>query len=251
MNIKEKQLQVPMLAIEGLCVTKDATTILDTISLTIPTGVMAALVGPNGAGKTTLLHTILGINRSYTGTIFIWGEPFSRVSSQIAFVPQRTSVDWDFPVTVSDVVMMGRYVHMKWFARPTEKDYAAVEHALHMVGMFAYKDRPIGKLSGGQQQRVFIARALAQEPLIYFMDEPFAGIDSTTEHDLMVLLKAERDKGKTVVIVHHDLETLAHYFEWVVLLNKKIIASGPVNEVFIKEHVITAYGRWCSYLQQV
>lgn len=217
--------------------------VLVNVSCALKEGVLCALIGPNGAGKTTLLKTILGLEKPQAGIITLFGQPYSAVRSRVAYVPQRATVDWDFPATVFDVVMMGRYHKLGWFVRPQRLDHDVVWHALHQVRMEAYAHVPIGNLSGGQQQRVFLARALVQEADLYFMDEPFAGVDMASEQTIISILKAMRDEGKTIVVVHHDLQTLYSYFECALLINRSSIACGSLDEVLTEKHLYATYGR--------
>jgi manganese/zinc/iron transport system ATP- binding protein len=220
------------------------------IDLEVPAGVLMAIVGPNGAGKTTLLKSILGLLKPAAGQVLIYGKPYDQQRSLVGYVPQRGSVDWDFPTTVQDVVMMGRYGALGWLRRPGKRERLAAEDALEKVGMAAYAGRQISQLSGGQQQRVFLARALVQDAHIYFMDEPFQGVDATTERAIVELLRALRQAGKTVVAVHHDLQTVPEYFDWVTLLNIRRIASGPVAEAFSEENLRQAYGGRIGFLRE-
>ncbi len=228
--------------LKNITVTYNNTTALEDISLEIPQGRLVGIVGPNGAGKSTLLKAIMGLCRLSSGSISILGKPFNKIYQKLAYVPQRASVDWDFPINVYDVVMMGRYGHLGWFGRPGKKDKEIVLDALKKVDMLELKDRHISELSGGQQQRVFLARALAQEAEIYLLDEPFSGVDAKTENAILDILKELCDTGKTVIVVHHDLNTVSAYFNWVVLLNKKLIAVGPIKETLTPENVQKTYG---------
>jgi len=218
------------------------------IDLAVPSGVLMAVVGPNGAGKTTLIKAILGLLRPAAGSILIHGRPYEEQRRLVAYVPQRGSVDWDFPTSVLDVVMMGRYGELGWVRRPGRRERELALQALEQTGMHAFAGRQISQLSGGQQQRVFLARALVQAARIYFMDEPFQGVDATTEVAIVKLLQELRGAGKTVVVVHHDLQTVAEYFDWVTLLNVRRIASGPVREVFTDENLRLAYGGRVAFL---
>jgi len=218
------------------------------IDLEVPTGVLMAVVGPNGAGKTTLIKAILGLVRPAAGQVLIYNKPYNEQRRMVGYVPQRESVDWDFPTNVLDVVMMGRYGHLGWVRRPARQERALALEALDKVGMHLFADRQISQLSGGQQQRVFLARALAQDAQVYFMDEPFQGVDATTERAIVTLLQELRAAGKTVVVVHHDLQTVPEYFDWVTLLNVRRIASGPVDEVFTDETLRLAYGGRVAFL---
>jgi manganese/zinc/iron transport system ATP- binding protein len=212
------------------------------IDLEVPKGVLMAVVGPNGAGKTTLLRSIMGLITPAAGQVLIHGERYEPKRRLIAYVPQRESVDWDFPTSALDVVMMGRYGDLGWFRRPGKREREMAAVALSRVGMEAYAHRQISQLSGGQQQRVFLARALVQDSEVYFLDEPFQGVDATTEDAIVAVLKELREQGKTIVAVHHDLQTVPEYFDWVMLLNVRRIASGPVNEVFTESNLRLTYG---------
>jgi len=220
------------------------------IDLDVPASVLMAVVGPNGAGKTTLIKAILGLIHSAAGQVLIYGKPYARQRQLVGYVPQRESVDWDFPTSVLDVVMMGRYGHLGWVRRPGQVERALAFEALDKVGMRPFAERQISQLSGGQQQRVFLARALVQDALVYFMDEPFQGVDATTERAIVTLLQELRAAGKTVVVVHHDLQTVPEYFDWVTLLNVRRIASGPVDEVFTEENLRLAYGGRVAFLSR-
>ncbi len=227
--------------VEDLSVAYDRQPVLWDIDLDIPSGILLGIVGPNGAGKSTLVKTALGLVKPLSGDVRFMGEPYSKVYKKIGYVPQKGSVDWDFPTTVFDVVLMGRYGHIGWLRRVGKKDRQATRDALEKVGMFEYRNRQISELSGGQQQRVFLARALVQDADIYFMDEPFAGVDVKTERAIVGLLKELKANDKTVIVVHHDLNTVKDYFDWLTLLNIKVIAHGPVDEVYTKENVRRTY----------
>ncbi|MCR2045666.1 metal ABC transporter ATP-binding protein [Anaerosalibacter massiliensis] len=211
------------------------------IDLEIPGGVLMAIVGPNGAGKSTLIKTMLNMIEPVTGDTKFWGESYEKQRKKIGYVPQRGSVDWDFPTNVLDVVTMGTYGKLGWIKRPGKKEKEKAIEALEKVDMLSFADRQISQLSGGQQQRVFLARALVQNADIYFMDEPFQGVDAKTERAIINILRELRSMGKTVVVVHHDLQTVQEYFDWVTLLNKVIIDSGPVEKVFNEENLMKAY----------
>ena len=200
-----------------------------------------AIVGPNGAGKSTLIKSMLGFLKPVSGNVLFFGKPYSAVRKRIAYVPQKGSVDWDFPTDVFDVVMMGRYGELGILKRPKKEDYDKVEKALEEVGMLSFAHRQISQLSGGQQQRVFLARALVQNSDIYMMDEPFQGVDAKTEKSIVSVLQKLRDLGKTVIVVHHDLQTVKSYFDEVTLLNIKVVASGPVQEVFTENNIKQTY----------
>jgi len=220
------------------------------VDVTAPAGTLMAIVGPNGAGKTTLIKAILGLAPAAAGQVLIDGQPYSEQRQIVGYVPQRGSVDWDFPTSVLDVVMMGRYGALGWFKRPGTKERAQALAALEKVGMAAYANRQISQLSGGQQQRTFLARALVQDAQVYFMDEPFQGVDATTERAIVELLKELRGAGRTVIVVHHDLQTVPEYFDWVTLLNVRRIACGPVEEVFTDENLRLTYGGRVAFLSR-
>jgi len=218
------------------------------IDLQLPPGVLMAIVGPNGAGKTTFIKSVLGLIKPVAGQMLIYGKPYEQQRRLVGYVPQRGSVDWDFPTSVLDVVMMGRYGHLGWFRRPGRDDRERALEALDKVGMARYAERQISQLSGGQQQRTFLARALVQDAQVYFMDEPFQGVDATTERAIVDLLKELRAAGKSVLVVHHDLQTVPEYFDWVMLLNVSRIASGPVGKVFTEENLRRTYGGRIGFL---
>jgi manganese/zinc/iron transport system ATP- binding protein len=221
------------------------------LDLDVPPGVLMAIIGPNGAGKTTLIKAALGLIKPTAGRVLVYGKPIAQQSRLVGYVPQRTSVDWDFPTTVLDVVMMGSYRSLGWVRRPGKAQLDLAVEALEKVGMLEFADRQISQLSGGQQQRVFLARALVQHAEVYFMDEPFQGVDAATEKAIVVLLKEMRASGKTLVVVHHDLQTVSEYFDWVTMLNVRSICSGPVAEVFTEENLRQAYGGRIAYLKAV
>jgi manganese/zinc/iron transport system ATP- binding protein len=212
------------------------------VDLVVPTGVLMGIVGPNGAGKTTLIKAILGLVRPAAGRVLVRGRPYAAERGAVAYVPQRGTVDWDFPTSVLDVVMMGRYGSLGWVRRPGRREREAALEALRKVGMEELAGRQISQLSGGQQQRAFLARALVQDAEVYLMDEPFQGVDATTERAVVEVLRSLRTARKTVVAVHHDLQTVPEYFDWVTLLNVRRIASGPVDEVFSEENLRRTYG---------
>ncbi len=220
------------------------------IDLDVPEGILMAIVGPNGAGKTTLIKSILGLIKPAAGNVLIYGKSYAAQRHMVGYVPQRGSVDWDFPTSVLDVVMMGRYGELGWFKRPSARDRKLAYDALEKVGMQEYAQRQISQLSGGQQQRTFLARALVQDAKLYFMDEPFQGVDATTERAIIEILQNLREQGKTVIAVHHDLQTVQEYFDWVTLLNVRRIASGPVSEAFSSENLRRAYGGRIAFLKE-
>lgn len=233
--IESKQESSYVVEVEDLTVAYEAKPVLWDIDLKIPSGTLLAIVGPNGAGKTTLIKAMLGLVKPVTGSVRFLE------TDRIGYVPQSGSVDWDFPTTVEDVVLMGTYGKIGWFKRPRKEDKELTLDMLRKVGMENYANRQISQLSGGQQQRVFLARALAQEADIYFMDEPFKGVDAKTERTIVDLLRELRSRNKTVVVVHHDIQTVAEYFDWVTLINLQLIATGPVREVFHEENLKKTY----------
>lgn len=239
--------EVRAVKVEKLTVHYDRTPVLWEIDFEIPKGLLVGIIGPNGAGKSTLLKTLLGILKPLSGTVSFLGKSYREVQKQIAYVPQRTSVDWNFPIQVLDVVLMGRYGKLGSLKWVSKEDREAAEKALDRLGMLPYAKKQISELSGGQQQRVFLARALLQEADLYFMDEPFAGIDMATEKTLIELLIALKNEGKTLFIVHHDLTTVKSYFDWVILLNTCLIDCGPVEKVFHDDNLKKAYGN-AAYL---
>ena len=230
-----------IIEVEDMTVAYHIKPVLWDVDLDIPKGVLMAIVGPNGAGKSTLIKAMLDLIKPISGNVLFNGASYKSQRKHIGYVPQSESVDWDFPADALDVVMMGRYGELGWLKRPKAKDKELAMEALEKLGMGEYADRQISQLSGGQQQRVFLARALVQEADIYFMDEPLKGVDAKTEGAIIELLKELRDQGKTLIVVHHDLQTVEEYFDWVVLLNTQIIASGPVEEAFTDENIRKTY----------
>jgi manganese/zinc/iron transport system ATP- binding protein len=218
------------------------------VDLAVPEGVLLAVVGPNGAGKTTLIKAMLGLVEPAAGRTLIYGRPYAEQRRLVAYVPQRGSVDWDFPTSVLDVVTMGLYGRLGWFRRPGRSEREAALRALEQVGMEELAGRQIAQLSGGQQQRVFLARALVQDAEVYLMDEPFQGVDATTERAIVTLLQELRAAGKTLLVVHHDLQTVPEYFDWALLLNVRRIAAGPVETVFTEENLRLTYGGRVPFL---
>lgn len=211
------------------------------VDLDIKRGKLTAILGPNGAGKSTLLKAMLNLIPISSGKISFFGKPYKEFRKDISYVPQSESVDWDFPTDVLDVVMMGTYGKLSWIKRAGKKERELSLEALKKLGMEEFVDRQISDLSGGQQQRVFLARALVQDSEIYFLDEPLKGVDAKTEKEIMKILKELRDSGKTIIVVHHDLRTVEEYFDEVILLNKLVVASGSVREVFTEENINKAY----------
>lgn len=212
------------------------------IDLQVPSGILMGIIGPNGAGKSTLIKAVLGLVRPAAGTVLIHNRPLREQRRITAYVPQRGTVDWDFPTSVLDVVMMGRYGNLGWLKRPGKRERELSLAALEQTGMQDFAARQISQLSGGQQQRVFLARALVQDASVYFMDEPFQGVDARTERAIVEVLHRLRAQGRTVIAVHHDLESVAEYFDSVLLLNVRRIAAGKVSEVFTEENLRVTYG---------
>ncbi|MDR2884089.1 MAG: metal ABC transporter ATP-binding protein [Deferribacteraceae bacterium] len=236
--------------VEDLTVSFDNTPVLWDIDMEIPKGVIMAVIGPNGAGKTTMLKSILGLTKPNAGQIFIFGKPAEKQRRLIAYVPQKASVDWDFPISVLDMVLMGTYSNVGWILRPSKASKQRAIDALKQVGMLAFKDKQIGALSGGQKQRIFIARALVQEADIFLMDEPFQGVDLATERAIVEILHDLKERGKTVAVVHHDLQTVREYFNWVFMINVRRIAVGPVNKVFTEENLRLTYGGKSGFVER-
>lgn len=241
----------PVIDVTDLTVAYRDRPVLWDIDLQVPHGVLLAIVGPNGAGKTTLIKAMLGLVQPAAGRVLFNGKPYPEQRRLVGYVPQRGSVDWDFPINALDVVLMGRYGALGWFRRPGKREREMALEALEKVGMSAFADRQISQLSGGQQQRIFLARALVQDAQLYLMDEPFQGVDATTERAIVALLHELRAQGKTVVAVHHDLATVPDYFDWVTLLNVRRVAHGAVAEVFTEHHLSLTYGGRIGFLPQL
>ena len=241
----------PPLEIHDLTVAYHKKPVLWGIDLVVPRGKLVGIVGPNGAGKSTLIKAAMGLMPMSSGWVKVFGEPVKKNLTRIGYVPQRESVDWDFPVSVMDVVLMGRYGHLGLLRRPSKQDRDIARESLDKVKMLPYANRQISNLSGGQQQRVFLARALAQESDLYFMDEPFAGVDAATEAAIVELLHELKARGKTLMIVHHDLPTARSYFDMLLLLNMRVVAFGPTNEVFTHDLLQSTYGGRLTILSEV
>lgn len=229
--------------IKNLSVDYDIEPVIWNINISIEKSKMTAIVGPNGAGKSTLFKAILGLKKQLTGNI----EIFDMDNKLLSYVPQSSSIDWDFPATVFDVVLMGRYYELGWFKRPTKKDKDIAMEAIKKVKLEEFKNRQINDLSGGQKQRVFLARALAQETSLYLLDEPFQGVDAHSEKMIVKILKELVQEGKTILVVHHDLQTIKEYFDNVVLINQNIIACGKVDDVFTEENIKETYKQRENY----
>jgi len=246
-----QQAENPALEVHDLMVSYDKKPVLWGVDFTIPKGSLCGIIGPNGAGKSTLIKAIMNLVEVSSGYVKLFDKELHEVRKQISYVPQRESVDWDFPASVLDVVLMGRYSRLGLFKKPRKADKDAAMKALEMVGMEAYVKRQISQLSGGQQQRVFLARALTQEADIYFLDEPFAGVDAATEKAIVTILKELAQKGKTILVVHHDLQSVETYFDWVLLLNLRLVASGPIQEAFTPALLEETYGGKLTLLSEV
>lgn len=240
----------PAVEVEDLTVAYRDKPVLWDVDLTVPSGVLMAIIGPNGAGKTTLMKAILGLVPTAAGQALIFGKPYKQQRHLVGYVPQRGTVDWDFPTTVRDVVLMGCYGRLGWIRRPGRLERDQALEALNKVGMAEFAQRQISQLSGGQRQRVFLARALVQDAQVYFMDEPFQGVDATTERAIIAILQELRARGRTVLVVHHDLQTVPEYFDQVTLLNVRRIASGPVAEVFTEANLRSTYGGRIGFLNR-
>ena len=233
--------QTPAIQIRDLTVAYKQKPVLWDIDLEVPTGVLLGVAGPNGAGKTTLIKAMLGLIKPISGQVLLFEKPIKTQRKRVAYVPQRNSVDWDFPTSALDVALMGRYGHLGFFRRPGQKDKKIAYEALETLGMTEYADRQISQLSGGQQQRVFLARALAQQADLYVLDEPFVGVDTTSAKVIITYLKRLKSEGKTVVVIHHNLQSLQSYFDWGLLLNVRNIGCGPMKDIFTKENLALAY----------
>lgn len=240
-----------VITIEDLSVSYERKRVLSNIYLHIEAGHVYGILGPNGAGKSTLFKAILGLIEISTGTIKVNNLPIETQRKEVVYVPQKTEVDWSFPATVKDVVLMGRYPHKKVFSRLSAADHAKAQAAMEELGITELEKRQIGELSGGQQQRVFLARALCQEADIFLLDEPFVGVDITTEEKIVQVLQRLASEGKTLLVVHHDLSTVNTYFDQVILLNQRLIAYGPMEETFIEENIAKAYSGQLPILHQM
>ncbi|UVI29365.1 metal ABC transporter ATP-binding protein [Paenibacillus spongiae] len=237
----------PVLSVNGLTASYRKNKVLDQVRFEVQPGTMTSIVGPNGAGKSTLLKVMLGLHPSLAGSVYFFGADYNKAKSRIGYVPQRGSVDWDFPTNALDVVMMGLYGQIGWLKWPRRIHREKAMQALSEMGMEDYAGRQISQLSGGQQQRVFLARALVQDAELYFLDEPLAGVDAATERAIMDTLKTLKSRGRTVMVVHHDLQTVEDYFDHVLLLNRTVIAHGSTSETFTKDNIFRTYGgnlRW-------
>ncbi len=238
------------LAIDDMTVAYDRKPVLWDVDLDLPAGQVIGIVGPNGAGKSTLMKAALDLIPKLSGRVLFYGQPYAKQRHLVGYVPQRETIDWDFPVSALDVAVMGCYGRIGWFRPVRRQDREQAMSALSRVGMADFAKRQISQLSGGQQQRVFLARALAQDAQIYFMDEPLAGVDAATEKMIVALLHELRSAGRTVVVVHHDLQTVAEYFDQVVLLNMRVVAAGPTGATFTPENLEKTYGGRLTLLDQ-
>ncbi len=246
-----RQVNDPVLELHDLTVTYNKKPVLWGVDLSLPKGALVGIMGPNGAGKSTLIKAAMGLVPLSSGFVKIFDQELDAVRKKISYVPQRESVDWDFPASVMDVVLMGRYGKVGMFKGLRKADREIAHDCLKKVSMENFAQRQISQLSGGQQQRVFLARALAQEADLYFMDEPFAGVDAATERAIITLLKEMSAQGKTVIVVHHDLQSATRYFDWAVLLNLRLVASGPAEEVITTPLLQETYGGKLTLLSEV
>ncbi len=221
------------------------------VGFEIPEGSLVGVVGPNGAGKSTLLKAVMDLIPRASGRVSVFGKPYRQSRHRVGYVPQRESVDWDFPVSALDVVTMGLYSQIGWCLPVRKKHRRAAMEALSQVGIAELAHRQISQLSGGQQQRTFLARALVQDADLYLMDEPFAAVDAATEKAIVKILRGMKDDGKTAVVIHHDLQTVPEYFDYVILLNMRVVAHGPVEEVFTPENLHKTYGGRLTLLEEV
>lgn len=246
-----QQVEKAILEVHDLSVRYNNKTALWNIDFTLPSGVLSGVIGPNGAGKSTLIKAIMGLVPVHSGYVKLFGESLSKVKQRVAYVPQKEEVNWDFPITVQEVVEMGRFPYLGLLKKLTPQDKAIVSSAMERVGIAPLAKRQVSELSGGQQQRVFLARAIAQDADIYFMDEPFTGIDIATEHAIVALLKEMKEQGKTIIVVHHDLYSAYEYFDWVVLLNGYLVASAPTEQAFTPDLLQKTYGGKLTTLTKI
>lgn len=238
------------LSVHSLTVAYHHKPVLWDVDYDAPRNSLIAIVGPNGAGKTTFIKACLGLIPKVTGVVEYWGQPYRKLRSKVGYVPQRESVDWDFPISAQEVVSMGRYRMIGWFKRVSKEHKDKALHYLDQVGLADFAHRQINQLSGGQQQRVFLARALAQEADLYFMDEPFAGVDAATEKTIVEILHTLKNAGKTVICVHHDLMTISEYFDSVMMINTRLVTAGKVSEVYTPENLKLTYGGRLNMIEQ-
>jgi len=245
----ENGVQIP-LQIHDMTIAYHKKPVLWDVDLEVPAGKLVGIVGPNGAGKSTMIKAVMGLVPKASGWVKVYGRPYEEMRQVIGYVPQRESVDWDFPISALEVVLMGRYGRLGWVRRPGVEDRRLAREALAKVGMAEYAERQISQLSGGQQQRVFLARALVQDARLYLMDEPFSGVDAATERAIIDLLVELRSQHKTILVVHHDLQTVTNYFDWVIMINMRVVANGPTAEVFTNENLQKTYGGRLTLLSE-
>ncbi|WAA12746.1 metal ABC transporter ATP-binding protein [Fervidibacillus halotolerans] len=239
-----------ILEVEGVSAAYRKNTVLNDVSFSIPKGSLTGIVGPNGAGKSTLIKVLLELHPKLSGNVYFFGTSLKKVKSKVGYVPQRGSVDWDFPTDALDVVMMGMYGQIGWLKWPKKIHRKKAMEVLDKVGMADFSHHQISELSGGQQQRVFLARALIQDADLYFMDEPLAGVDAATERAIMAILRELKNKGKTVLVVHHDLQTVEDYFDRVLFLNRTVVAHGNTSSTFTTQNIEKAYGGSVRWLKE-
>jgi manganese/zinc/iron transport system ATP- binding protein len=248
----EKEISIqPALEVHDVTVAFDRKPVLWNIDLMLPQGKLIGIIGPNGAGKSTLIKAVMGLLPLSSGYVKLFDKSINDVRNRISYVPQRESVDWDFPASVMDIVLMGRYGKLGLFKRPRKADRDVALDCLRKVGLESFANRQISQLSGGQQQRTFLARALAQQADIYFMDEPFAGVDAATESAIISLLRTMTEAKKTVIVVHHDLQSVPQYFDWTIMLNTRLVAYGPTDKIFNQHNLQETYGGKLTLLADV
>lgn len=240
-----------IIEVHDLTVSYNKKPVLWDVDFDLPEGQLIGIIGPNGAGKSTLLKSIMGLLEPQSGYVKVWDKNIEQAKSRISYVPQRESVDWDFPASVFDIALMGRYQEKGLFKRITKEDKEIALSALKQVNLTDFIHRQISELSGGQQQRTFLARALAQNADLYLMDEPFAGVDAASEASIIELLKEMKAQGKTIIVVHHDLQSAPEYFDWMIMLNTVLTANGPTSEVFNKENLQKTYGGKLTLLSKI
>lgn len=245
------QVNNPIVEVHNLTVTYQKKPAIWNIDFSLPSASIVGIVGPNGAGKSTVTKAIMGLVSIASGYVKLWEQPLDKVRKRVSYMPQRETIDWDFPASALDIALMGRYGQMGLWKRLSKQDREIAHDALQKVGMTAFANRQISQLSGGQQQRVFLARALAQQADLYLMDEPFAGVDATTENAILQLMTDMRNEGKTIIVVHHDLQSAYQYFDWIVMLNTKLVASGPKEQVFNQELLNETYGGKLTLLSKL
>lgn len=241
---------IPVISVNGVTVAYGKKLVLANIFIDIFPGRIYGVIGPNGAGKSTLFNAILGLTEMSSGTIKFFGKSLDQFRKQVVYLPQKSAVDWNFPATVLDIVLMGRYPHKSLLSRINKSDKKMANEALTTLGIENLAERQIGELSGGQQQRVFLARALCQEALIFFLDEPFVGVDATTEEKILLTLKELSKQGKTILVIHHDLSTVKTYFDEIILLNQRLIAFGETSAVFNEKNIGETYSSQSDILFQ-